>query len=307
MDLFKLFKRKMEPGFSIVEMLVAMLIILILGGVAIPTYTSSKIRAYQQAVITDGDMLFREISATIGDINVTPSFGTTNGSITLNTSTKVMTITLGSGVTSPAAFTENVSNGTSVSGVTYANSTNWCLEVFNHNRTAVFTQTGLSSTLVSCGAGSSGSNHFYNSSFETDTSSWSTCYNPGGLTNSIATSTAQAQIGSQSLLRTVTSGTGVSQMNLCASLSSTYLPNKSYTFSTYVYTNRAHTINFLLSLNASSGTTYPGTSVAVPANTWTFITYTATMPSDLVSLSTIQLVDSPITADLLYVDNAQSY
>ena len=59
MALFKLFKRKMEPGFSIVEMLVAMLIILILGGVAIPTYTSSKIRAYQQAVITDGDMLFR--------------------------------------------------------------------------------------------------------------------------------------------------------------------------------------------------------------------------------------------------------
>lgn len=297
----------MEPGFSLVEMLVAMLLILILGGIVIPTYTSSKIRAYQQAVVTDGDALFREISATIGDVNVTPSFGTTNGAITLNTSTQIMTIALGAGVASPAPFSENVSKGTSVSGVTYANSTSWCLEVFNHSQTAVFTQAGLSSTLTSCGAGAGGSNHFFNSSFETDTSTWSTCFNPGSLTNSIATSTAQAQIGSQSLLRTATSGTGASQLNLCAALSSTYLPNKSYTFSVYVYTNRAHTISFLLSLNAVSGLTYPGASVAVSANTWTLITYTATMPSDLISLSNIQLVDSPVAADLLYVDNAQSY
>ena len=300
-------KKFLNSGFSIIELVVALLLVAILASIAVPLYTNAKNKSYQQNTLNDGDSLNKEILATIGDNNVYSTFGTTNGGIAYNSGTSLLTVTLGAGVTSPAPFSIPLSKNTIASGVTYANSTSWCLEIFNTNQSSVFTNLGLSNTLKTCGAGFSSSNHFLNSSFETDASNWSTCYNPGSLTSTLVTSSANFQLGSQSLLRTTTSGSGASQMNLCANLAPAYIANKTYVFSTYVYTNRAHNISLTLTLNAVSGTTSPGATVAVPANTWTQISYTATMPSDLTSLTTVQLVDSPFIGDLLYVDNAQSY
>ena len=299
--------KRSKKGFSLIELIISLLIISVIAGIAIPTYLNEKTRVYKQVSLTDGDYLNREILATIGDNTTYPTFGTTNGTISYNSTTSMLTVSLGAGATSPASFIAHLSSGSTISGITYANSTSWCIDVFNTTQSSIFTPTGLSSILTSCGVNIGNSNHFLNSSFETDGSNWSSCYNPGGLAQTINTSTVQAQLGSQSLLRTVITGTGASQMNICGNISMAYQANKTYTFSIYIYTNRTHTFYWALALNAVSGTTYPGASQTVTANTWTKVTYVATMPSDFISLTNIQLADSPVAGDLVYIDNAQSY
>ena len=297
-------KKTYSEGFSLIELIAVLLIVSIVSAVAIPYYSNERARANLATARQDGDGLNREILATVQDIG---TLGTTNGNIAYDPVGHTVTITLGAGATSPSPFSYTLSKNTTAQGITYANTSKWCFDTLNTGQHVVYTDLGQSSTLTSCGATSVSSNHFLNASLEADASNWSICYNPGVLASTLNTSSTQAQVGVQSLLRTVTTGTGVSQMNICGNIAGSYQANEQYTFSVYVYSSRAHSYYWALALNAVSGTTYPGLSVSVPANTWTLLSYTATMPSDFLSITNLQLADSPVAGDLTYVDNAQSY
>jgi hypothetical protein len=140
-----------------------------------------------------------------------------------------------------------------------------------------------------------------NPSFEVDTTGWVTGFNANAMTNTVVRSTATSVFGAAALLRSVTAGTP-GQMNLNWP-SVTVSASTAYTFSAYVYTNRTHAIQLILSVQTGAGTTFPGSSTTVAANTWTRLSYTHTMPAGLLSLA-IQLVDTPNVGDLLYVDSA---
>lgn len=133
-------------GFSLVEIIVVLLIVSVLGSIAIPKYLSAKAKANLNIAQTDGNNLLREIRNATMDIQ---TYGSTNGTIALNISTGTMTITFPGGDTL-APFTENVTPGTTVTGVTYANTYNWCIDVVNNSQHAIFDQDGYRGQLIAC-------------------------------------------------------------------------------------------------------------------------------------------------------------
>ena len=143
----RLNKNKKNKGFTVVELLVALLIISVISAIAIPIYLNVKTRANLHIAQKDGQNLAGEVQALLGSYQ---DFGSTDGTISWGSSTKLMTIVLGTGATSPVPVTENLSTGTTVSGKTFASSTSWCLDVANNGQHVIFTQTGYASGLSIC-------------------------------------------------------------------------------------------------------------------------------------------------------------
>lgn len=139
-----------------------------------------------------------------------------------------------------------------------------------------------------------------NPNSEIDISGYTMEYNPGGLTYTFNQSSTQSKFGTKSFLRTMTSGTGASQFNIHVP-TTTFSPSTTYTASVWVYTNRAHNIYLAWNINTGGVMTYPTTTVAVPANTWTQITNTNTTTTGLTAAS-FTVFDSPVNGDLLYID-----
>ena len=148
MNFQRLFKKDSKTsGFSLIEILVVLMIVSIISAIAIPRYLAAKNKEYITVAQSDGDNIYREVNNALADIT---SFGSTNGTIAFDTTTNIMTITLGSGGQSIGTFSENVSNGTSISGVTYGNTLNWCINVANNGAHAVFNQDGYQASLSAC-------------------------------------------------------------------------------------------------------------------------------------------------------------
>lgn len=145
-----LFKKTRDKGFSLVELLVVMLIMGVIAGIATPIYLNQKSRSYRSVAESNGHALLETLtSGLLG----TTSFGTTNGTIVVDTSVSpaTVTITLGSGATSPSPLTQLMSTGVSASGVTYANTTQWCLDTVNNGQHVIYTDSGETNTQTSCG------------------------------------------------------------------------------------------------------------------------------------------------------------
>lgn len=148
MSFSRLFKKSgKDSGFSLIEILVVLIIVSIISAIAVPRYLAAKKKEYVTVAQSDGDNIYREINNALADIT---SFGTTNGTIAFDIPTNIMTITLGSGAPSIGTFSENVSNGTSIAGVTYGNTLNWCIDVANNGAHAIFSQNGYQGSLTAC-------------------------------------------------------------------------------------------------------------------------------------------------------------
>jgi prepilin-type N-terminal cleavage/methylation domain-containing protein len=143
-------RKRVGDGFTLVEVLVVIIIVGILAGVAIPVYLNQKTHAYHAVAATDGKAAASTLAS--GLFGMT-SFGTTNGTIAVNATADpaTVTITLGAGATSPAVLYAAMSPGSTASGITYANTTSWCLDIANNGSHAIYTETGISSTQTSCG------------------------------------------------------------------------------------------------------------------------------------------------------------
>lgn len=140
-------KQRKAFGFSTIEITIALIILAVISAIAIPLYTSAQGRSHLTIAQNDGKILFNEIQSTLTDYQ---TFGTTDGSIALNTSTNLVTITLGSGATSPAAFSVKTSSGSTATGKTFANSTSWCLDVANQGKHVIFTEKGYTAGISNC-------------------------------------------------------------------------------------------------------------------------------------------------------------
>lgn len=147
MYFFENLKKRNDLGFSLVEIIVVLLIVGILSAVSVPKYLASKNKGNLSVAQNDGQNLFLEIRLAMSDIQ-TP--GTTNGTINFNPTTQALTIALGVGGDSISPFTENVTRGTTMSGVTYANTYNWCIDVTNNLQHAIFSQDGYLPSLLAC-------------------------------------------------------------------------------------------------------------------------------------------------------------
>ena len=151
MQFFKKSKSRAMTGFSLVEIIVVVLIVSILSAVAIPKYLATRNKAYYQTASNDGASMYQEITNVLSDTS--PDFGSTNGTIAYDPTTNTVTIALGAGATSPGSFVEKLSNGTTVSGTTYASTLNWCIDVVNNSQHAIYNQDGSQSTWTSCPIG----------------------------------------------------------------------------------------------------------------------------------------------------------
>lgn len=143
----RILRSRNSLGFSLIEIVTVLLIASVISAIAVPKYLSSKNKGNLSIAQSDGDNLFREIRDATMDVQ-TP--GSTNGTITFDPSTGTMTMTLGTGGDTINPFTENVTPGTTVSGVTYANTYNWCIDVVNNAQHAIFNQDGYQPSLASC-------------------------------------------------------------------------------------------------------------------------------------------------------------
>ena len=151
MRLFRKNRDKLTSGFSLVEIIVVLVIVSILSAIAIPRYLNSKNKAYYQTALNDGSNVYNEITnvfLTYADTATT--FGTTNGTISYTPTTNTVTIMLGVGATSPGSIVETLSNGTTMTGITYANTLNWCIAVTNNVQTVIYDQDGFESSLTNC-------------------------------------------------------------------------------------------------------------------------------------------------------------
>lgn len=140
-------KRRSEEGFSLIEVLATLLIILILSSIALPYYSNERMRGYLNTARQDGDSLSREILASVQDVG---TLGTSNGTISYDSSTHTVTIALGTGVTSPSPFPYILSANTTAAGITYANTTKWCVAVANNGQSAFFTDLGQNTSIALC-------------------------------------------------------------------------------------------------------------------------------------------------------------
>ena len=134
-------------GFSVVELLIALVIVSVIAGIAIPIYLNIKTREYLHVAQKDGQSLSGEVQAVLSSYQ---DFGSTDGVITWDSTTKLMSITLGNGATSPTPVTETLTKGTTVSGKTFASSTSWCIDVANNGQHAIFTETGYAAGMTTC-------------------------------------------------------------------------------------------------------------------------------------------------------------
>jgi len=132
---------------------------------------------------------------------------------------------------------------------------------------------------------------------------WVSGYNPGNLAYGRYRTSADKQSGSYSYAVNVYQGTGASQLNLTSDFfaNGSTFASKTYTASVYVYASRAQTVSLFMTLGTGSGSLYPSTAVSVTAGTWTRISRTYTMPSDLTTMK-IELVTNPSAGDVFYYD-----
>ena len=139
---------KGNAGFSLVEIIVVILIVSILSSIAIPRYLATKNKAYLQTALSDGGAMYQELTNVFAD--TIPDFGSTNGTIVYTPATNTVTVVLGVGAVSPGTFIEILSNSTTATGVTYAATLNWCLDVANNGQHAIYTQDGAQYSMLSC-------------------------------------------------------------------------------------------------------------------------------------------------------------
>lgn len=147
MKTVRLTKKDKSLGFSVIEIVVALLLLSIISIISIAIYSNIKAKGNLNIAENDGSNLFGEVQATLVDYT---TFGSTNGTISLDVNAKIVTITLGTGATSPASFGEKLSNGSTATGITYANSTRWCIDVANSGSHAIFTEKGFQPTSLVC-------------------------------------------------------------------------------------------------------------------------------------------------------------
>lgn len=136
-------------GFSLVELLIACVIAAILTGIAIPIYINGKVQGGATVSVSDGFVLANLINSMTLGIN---DFGTTNGTISVVNLSNPATISvvLGAGATSPIDSQERLNPGTTASGVTYANTNTWCLDVVNNTQHAIYNDKGYQKSLNAC-------------------------------------------------------------------------------------------------------------------------------------------------------------
>ena len=142
-------RRSKAAGFSLVELLIACFIASILAGIATPIYINGKLQGASAVAVSDGAALASLInSMTLGITN----FGSTNGTISVTNLSSIATVSivLGAGATSPSDSQERVNITTTASGVTYANTTTWCINVINNNQHAIYTEKGYQKALLAC-------------------------------------------------------------------------------------------------------------------------------------------------------------
>jgi alpha-tubulin suppressor-like RCC1 family protein len=122
----------------------------VLAGVAVPIYLNQRTRAYHAVAVADGKNIAGTITSALLGIT---DFGTTNGTITVNTgvSPSLIMIALGAGAVIPLPLSQSMSRGSAASGITYANTTQWCLDMANNGQHAFYTQDGESTAITSCG------------------------------------------------------------------------------------------------------------------------------------------------------------
>lgn len=144
----KRFSSKGNSGFSLVELLIAVTILSILAGIAIPLYNDGKVQAGRAVAISDGLVLSAAINSML--LGVT-DFGTGEGVIAITNLSRPATvsITLGVGATVIQDSTEGITLTTAASGKTYPDET-WCLDVVNNTRHAIYNNNGYQKDLANC-------------------------------------------------------------------------------------------------------------------------------------------------------------
>ena len=141
--------KKDNKGITLTELLVALLISSIIAGIATPVYFNARHKGAQEVAISDGNALASQVTSMLLS---STNFGSTNGTISVTNLSRpaTVTITLGAGATSPPPSSEAITLTTTANGVTYANSVNWCLDVVNGVRNAIYTETGYQKNMTSC-------------------------------------------------------------------------------------------------------------------------------------------------------------
>lgn len=145
--------KQARSGFTLTEVIVAMLIVAVLSSVAIPMYLGAKQKAYVQIAQADAMNLSNEVAQVLSGYT---SLGSTAGTITVavakvgTTSTATVDFALGTGATNPPALVLQLSDQTAAYGSTKASSRSWCLDVVNRGQHVVYTEIGWQRTAKSC-------------------------------------------------------------------------------------------------------------------------------------------------------------
>lgn len=129
------------------EILISLLIVSLVAGVSIPLYANTKKRGYLNTAQNDGKILFGIVQSSVEEYK---TLGTTDGLITMNTSTNLLTIGLGVGAVPISAISVTLSKGTSASGKTFKNSKSWCLDVVNNGEHVIFNEKGYNPGTLNC-------------------------------------------------------------------------------------------------------------------------------------------------------------
>ena len=157
-------RRKNTQGFTLVEALITVVIVVVLAAISVPIFLGQKEKARQAVAKQDGAQWSTELSIMLADATAlgtcpTPADCAISMSAPSN-GVAVLTIPLGTGyqpstLTSPMTVDVNISSGTTFEGGSIRpSSLEWCFVVNNNNTgDLVFNQSGYQPDATACVAG----------------------------------------------------------------------------------------------------------------------------------------------------------
>lgn len=140
-------RRRSEAGFTLAELLAAVVIVALLAAISIPVFTTGKARANLGNARSDG------ISVALAIASVALDFTSTGAASSISNAAPNGSMSLG-GVTVSYRLTSGSSVDASTKVLTTGTAPTWCLSMVNNGQYVRYTEAGLAYSGSSATAGS---------------------------------------------------------------------------------------------------------------------------------------------------------